>query len=120
MKKLFKSIKGLIKSLFIYVVIPIFLIWIYLYPYTRFQARRYFNKYISEQNINKEDIVSRQEFHSYPKDRYILTVKYKGQPGYKYNYSYGFDAPFKISLSIQKDKSYDKDRSDIKYPSLEK
>jgi len=110
------------KSLFIYVGIPIILIWVYLFPYTKFQAKRNFNKYISEQNVSKENIDYIYENWEYPKELYLIIVKYKNQPGYKYIYNYSptHKKPFNISLDIEKDKSYNKKKSNIKYPPLEK
>jgi hypothetical protein len=103
-------------------ILTIFLIWGYLYPYTKYQAKRNFNKYILEQNILNDNIDSLKEGWSYPKRMYLIFVKYKDQPGYKYIYDYdpNYKEPFNIRLYIEKDKSYNKNISNIKYPPLKK
>ena len=103
----------------------IFSIWFYLYPYTKYIANKNFDKYISKQNIDEQNILSIKENWNYPKYQYYFRVTYKDQIGYKYIYDYSVDdgkSPFKIELTIFRDENLSKgysgrikNMSEIKY-----
>jgi len=103
----------------------IFSIWFYLYPYTKYIANKNFDKYISKQNIDEQNILLKDERFGYPKYVYFFVVTYKDQIEYKYKYQYKPNSknPFKIKLFIYKNENLSKgvsikDMSEIKYPPL--
>jgi hypothetical protein len=108
-------------------ILIIFSIWVFYYPYTKYIANRNFNKYISKQNINEKNILLIKENWEYPKYQYYFLVTYKDQIGYKYKYEYNSEDtyPFKLELTIFRDENLSKgsdgrikDMSEIKYPPL--
>jgi len=106
-------------------ILIIFSIWVFYYPYTKYIANKNFDKYISRQNIDEKNILSIEENWDYPKYQYYFLVTYKDQIGYKYEYQYMFNIenPFKIKLYIYKNENLSKgvsikDMSEIKYPPL--
>jgi hypothetical protein len=106
-------------------ILIIFSIWVFYYPYTKYIANKNFDKYISKQNIDEQNILSIKENWDYPKYQYYFLVTYKDQIGYKYEYQYMFNIenPFKIKLFIYKNENLSKgvsieDMSEIKYPPL--
>jgi hypothetical protein len=106
-------------------ILIIFSIWFYLYPFTKYIANKNFDKYISKQNIDEQNILSIKENWDYPKRKYYFIVTYKNQIGYKYMYEYKPNSKnsFKIKLYIYKNENLSKgvsieDMSEIKYPPL--
>ena len=106
-------------------ILIIFSIWVFYYPYTKYIANKNFDKYISKQNIDEKNILLKHENFGYPKYVYFFIVTYKDQNEYKYEYQYkpNSENPFKIKLFIYKNENLSKgvsikDMSEIKYPPL--